>query len=74
MGGDFEAENRFLTKEDLRILELKRQSSCLLPLSYAISDKYIVPKKHKPIDASSSDIMKLIVSDGLQVLKNKKQT
>lgn len=76
MGGDFEAERiGFMTKEDLSDIGIGNDKAAVyFPFSYAISGQvYIVPKKNiSPIDASSSDIMKLIVSGGVTSIEKNK--
>ena len=77
MGGDFEAERiGFMTKEDLTDLGVTSEKVAVyFPFSYAISGQvYIVPKKNiTAIDASSSDIMKLIVSGGVTNIEKLKK-
>lgn len=69
LGGDMEAERLgFITKVDLSELGIgKDRVAVYLPFSYAISGQvYIVPAKNvTPINASSSDVMKLIISGGV---------
>lgn len=69
MGGDMEAERLgFITKVDLSELGIgKDKVAVYLPFSYAISGQvYIVPSKSvTPINASSADVMKLIISGGV---------
>lgn len=69
MGGDMEAERLgFITKVDLSELGIgKEKVAVYLPFSYAISGQvYIVPAKSvTPINASSADVMKLIISGGV---------
>ena len=76
MGNGFEAERLgFITKEDLAELNIDDSKVAVyLPFSYAISGQvYIVPKKNvTPIDASPSDIMKLVVSGGVTSVDSKK--
>jgi uncharacterized membrane protein len=77
MGGDFEAERiGFITKEDLSELGISGEKIAVyLPLSYAISGQvYIVPKKNvTTIDASSADVMKLIISGGVTSIESKEK-
>jgi|SRR5690554_178398 len=69
MSGDLEAERiGFMTKEDLSEIGIgKDKVAVYFPFSYAISGQlYIVPKANiSPINASSADIMKLIISGGV---------
>lgn len=78
MGGDMEAERLgFITKNDLSELGISKDKVAVyLPFSYAISGQvYIVPAINiTPINASSADVMKLIISGGVtsvEQLKNK---
>jgi uncharacterized membrane protein len=79
MGGDMEAERLgFITKDNLDELGISNDKVAVyLPFSYAISGQvYIVPQKNVSIiDASSADVMKLIISGGVtSVEKLKKET
>jgi uncharacterized membrane protein len=79
LGGDMEAERLgFITKVDLSELGIgKERVAVYLPFSYAISGQvYIVPAKNvTPINASSSDVMKLIISGGVTTVEQiKSQT
>ncbi len=69
MGEHFEAERLgFVTKNDLSELGVKGDKVAVyFPFSYAISGQvYIVPRKNiTPINASSSDVMKMIISGGV---------
>lgn len=69
MGDGLEAERLgFITKSDLSELGIASDKVAVyLPFSYAISGQvYIVPKKNvTPIDASSTDVMKFIISGGV---------
>ncbi len=69
LGDAFEAERLgFVTKESLLDLGIGEEKVAVyLPFSYAISGQiFIVPKKNvTPINASSADVMKLIVSGGV---------
>ncbi len=69
MGGEIEAERLgFVTKSDLSDLGIGADKVAVyFPFSYAISGQvYIIPKKNiTPIDASASEVMKLIISGGL---------
>jgi uncharacterized membrane protein len=62
----------FITQQDLSHLGLVDQVAVYLPHSYNFSGNlYIVPAKMvTPIDASSTDIMKFIVSGGVSGLKD----
>ncbi|MFP4096109.1 MAG: DUF502 domain-containing protein [Cyclobacteriaceae bacterium] len=62
----------FITQEDLSQLGLVDQVAVYLPHSYNFSGNlYIVPAKMvTPIQASSTDIMKFIVSGGVSGLKD----
>jgi len=58
----------FITKDDLSELGIKGEKVAVyLPFSYAISGQvYILPKENvTPIEASSTDVMKLIISGGV---------
>jgi uncharacterized membrane protein len=58
----------FITQEDLSLLKLDRKSLAVyLPLSYSFSGNLvIVPVDHiTPVNASSSEVMKFIVSGGV---------
>lgn len=74
LGDSFEAERLgFITKEDLSDLDIGTDKVAVyLPFSYAISGQvYIVPKKNiKPINASSADVMKLIISGGVTSIES----
>lgn len=64
----------FVTKEDLSDLNISSDKVAVyLPFSYAISGEVlIVPKKNVTlIDASSADIMKLVVSGGVTAVHHK---
>jgi len=69
MGAGFEAQRLgFITKNDLSDLGIADDKVAVyLPFSYAISGEVlIIPKKNiTPIDASSTDVMKLIISGGV---------
>ena len=60
----------FITKKDLAVLGLADQVAVYLPHSYNFSGNlYIVPAKYvTPLDISSADIMKFIVSGGVSGL------
>jgi uncharacterized membrane protein len=63
----------FITNEDLGSLNIdKGKVLVYLPHSYAFSGQlFLVEKKYlTPIDSSSSDIMKLIVSGGVSEIEN----
>lgn len=74
LGDAFEAERLgFVTKESLSDLGIgKDKVAVYLPFSYAISGQiFIVPKKNvTPINASSADVMKLIVSGGVTSIES----
>jgi uncharacterized membrane protein len=58
----------FITKSDLGELGISEDKVAVyLPFSYAISGQlFIVPKRNvSSIEASSSDVMKLIISGGV---------
>lgn len=69
MGGEFEGERiGFITKDDLSELGISQEKVAVyFPFSYAISGQvYIVPRKNvSPIDASATEVMKLIISGGV---------
>ena len=69
MGAGFEAQRfGFITKNDLSDLGIGDDKVLVyLPFSYAISGEVlIIPKKNiTPINASSTDVMKLIISGGV---------
>ncbi|MEQ8907779.1 MAG: DUF502 domain-containing protein [Vicingaceae bacterium] len=69
MGGEVEAERLgFITKDDLSELGIGEEKVAVyLPFSYAISGQvFIVPRKNiTRLDASSSDVMKMIISGGV---------
>lgn len=71
--GSMEAERiGFVTKNDLEELGISNEKVAVyLPFSYAISGEVlIVPKKNvSPIHASSSDVMRLIISGGVTSVK-----
>jgi uncharacterized membrane protein len=75
MGEGFEAERiGFVTKENLNELGIGDDKIAVyLPFSYAISGQvYVVPKRNiTPIDASSADVMKLIISGGVTNIESK---
>lgn len=74
LGEGFEAERLgFITKESLSDLGIEGEKVAVyLPFSYAISGQiYIVPKKNvSPINASSADVMKLIISGGVTSIES----
>ncbi|NBC82703.1 MAG: DUF502 domain-containing protein [Bacteroidetes bacterium] len=57
----------FLTQEDLTDFEIKDKVAVYFPHSYNFSGElFIVPKEHvRPVNISSSDAMKFIVSGGV---------
>lgn len=69
MGSGFEAQRLgFITKNDLSELGIGTDKVLVyLPFSYAISGEVlIIPKKNvTPLNASSTDVMKLIISGGV---------
>lgn len=75
MGEGIEMERLgFVTKKDLSDLNISGDKVAVyLPFSYAISGEVcIVPKKNvTPIEASSSDVMKMIISGGVTTVKQK---
>lgn len=78
MGSDQEVERLgFITKDNLDELGISKDKVAVyLPFSYAISGQvYIVPKKNVSlIDASSADVMKLIISGGVTSVEQSKFT
>lgn len=63
----------FITNEDLSTLKIKDGKVLVyLPHSYAFSGQLFVVERSyiTPVDASSSDIMKLIVSGGVTEMEN----
>ena len=63
----------FITNEDLKNLNISEEKVLVyLPHSYAFSGQlFVVEKKFlTPINSSSSDIMKLIVSGGVSEIEN----
>ena len=63
----------FITNEDLSSLGIKKGKILVyLPHSYAFSGQLFVVERSyiKPIDASSAEIMKLIVSGGVTEIEN----
>jgi len=66
----------FVTKDDLSDLNIGNEKVAVyLPFSYAISGEVcIVPKKNvTPINASSADVMKMIVSGGVASIQPKEK-
>lgn len=66
----------FVTKDDLSELNIEDEKVAVyLPHSYAISGEvFIVPKKNvTPLNASSADVMKMIVSGGVASLRPKEE-
>jgi len=66
----------FVTKDDLSDLNMSDEKVAVyLPFSYAISGQlYIVPKKNViPLDASSADVMKMIISGGVAEVRPKEK-
>ncbi len=76
MGGEIEVERLgFITKEDLSDMGISKEKVAVyLPFSYAISGQVIiVPRKNiSRIDASSSDVMKMIISGGVTSIDQSK--
>jgi len=67
----------FITKDNLNELGIEgNKVAVYLPFSYAISGQvYIVPTKNvTPINASSADVMKLIISGGVTSVEQLNQT
>ena len=63
----------FITNEDLETLNIKEGKVLVyLPHSYAFSGQlFVVDRSYiKPIDSSSAEIMKLIVSGGVTEIDN----
>ncbi|SVC50123.1 uncharacterized protein METZ01_LOCUS302977 [marine metagenome] len=63
----------FITNEDLKTLNIKEGKVIVyLPHSYAFSGQlFVVDRSYiKPINASSSEIMKLIISGGITEVDN----
>lgn len=77
MGGGIEMERLgFVTKEDLSELHIDEDKVAVyLPFSYAISGEVcIVPKKNvTPLDATSGDVMKMIISGGVASIRTKEE-
>jgi len=74
--GQMEAERiGFVTKNDLKELGISEEKVIVyLPFSYAISGEVlIVPKKNiSPIQASSAEVMRLIISGGVTSIHHSK--
>ncbi|PWJ58214.1 putative membrane protein [Dyadobacter jejuensis] len=66
----------FITQSDLKQFELVDHVAVYMPFSYALSgEMYIVPKKHiQPLSASSTDIMKMVVSGGVSLQVKAQET
>ena len=63
----------FITNEDLSTLRIKEGKALVyLPHSYAFSGQlFVVDRRYiTPIDSSSSEIMKLIISGGVTEIEN----
>jgi uncharacterized membrane protein len=66
----------FVTKDDLSDIKLGDEKVAVyLPHSYAISGEvFIVPKKNvTPLNASSADVMKMIISGGVASARTKEE-
>lgn len=66
----------FVTKEDLSDLNLSDDRVAVyLPFSYAISGELIIVPKESviPLDASSADVMKMIISGGVAEVRPKEK-
>ena len=78
LGSGMEVERLgFITKDNLSELGISEDKVAVyLPFSYAISGQvFIVPKKNiSSINASSSDVMKLIISGGVTSVETKTNT
>jgi uncharacterized membrane protein len=76
MGKNIEVERLgFITKDDLNEIGIKEEKVIVyLPFSYAISGQIIiVPKKNVTrLDASSADVMKMIISGGVTTVDKTK--
>ncbi|WP_044198512.1 DUF502 domain-containing protein [Dyadobacter tibetensis] len=66
----------FITQPDLKQLQLIDHVAVYMPFSYALSGElYIVPIANvRPIDASSTDIMKMLVSGGVSMQARSEET
>lgn len=66
----------FITQTDLSHLKIVDHVAVYMPLSYALSGElFIVPAEHvTPLDAKSTDVMKMIVSGGVSVKVPKEET
>ncbi len=77
MGEGIEMERLgFVTKDDLSDISIGNDKVAVyLPFSYAISGEvYIVPKKNvTALDASSADVMKMIISGGVASIRPKSE-
>ena len=63
----------FITNDDLKALDMKKESVLVyIPHSYAFSGQLFVVDRNyiTPIDSSSSEIMKLIISGGVTEIEN----
>ena len=76
--GHMDAERiGFITKNDLKELGISDDRVAVyLPFSYAISGEVlIVPKKNvTPLDASATEVMKLVISGGVTSMSKSKKT
>jgi len=66
----------FITQTDLSHLKIADHVAVYMPLSYALSGElFIVPAEHvTPLDAKSTDVMKMLVSGGVSVKVSKEET
>jgi uncharacterized membrane protein len=66
----------FITQTDLSHLKIAGHVAVYMPLSYALSGElFIVPTEHvTPLDARSTDVMKMLVSGGVSVKVSKEET
>lgn len=66
----------FITQTDLSHLKIADHVAVYMPLSYALSGElFIVPAEHvTPLDARSTDVMKMLVSGGVSVKVSKEET
>lgn len=65
----------FITQTDLSHLKIADHVAVYMPLSYALSGElFIVPSENvTPLDAKSTDVMKMLVSGGVSVKVSKEE-
>jgi uncharacterized membrane protein len=65
----------FITQNDLSHLKINDHVAVYMPLSYSLSGElFIVPCEHvTPVEASSTDVMKMLVSGGVSVKVSKEE-